>query len=168
MKLSVTAALLLAILLVASGWLLGDYVSRDIGAVARVDSLVDRSRRDDAVSHTRDTLYLPRLVRARAQTDTLLQRDTLLRADTVRLMVAMERAACDTLIAAKDSTIRETRELRDDAIREAARLARRGPSRLALSFQVTVPEARPQVSLSYRLTRVLGLDVNVGLAYQPR
>lgn len=157
--------------LIALGLGVGWFVTSrpDTKAIARVALLQHRADSLDQVAAHRDTVHITNLLRVRASTNTLLLRDTLLRSDTVRVLVAGERAACDTALAAKDSTIAETREVRHDAIVEADHLARRAPSRYAITVVWLAPETQRPVVITgtVRVTQVFGLDIRAGIGWRP-
>jgi hypothetical protein len=67
----------------------------------RADSLNAQVRRADTV-YTRDTVTL---TRTRTRVDSLLTVDTLLHTDTVRVLVAEERKACDAVIRSCEARV---------------------------------------------------------------
>jgi hypothetical protein len=73
--------------------------------------------------YVRDTLTL---TRTRTRTDSILSVDTLLRVDTVRAIVADERAACSAVIRTCEERV-AVRDSRIATLEEAVRVASRRP-----------------------------------------
>ena len=139
MKLRPAAALGLVIIGLGLGYLRWGRVSQRAleliaeqeRRAARHDAHIEHIR---AAGRTRDTLYLTRLLEARGNTDAILAAETPATVSVLIPFLLTERAACDTALAAKDTSIIERdmaidslQASRDDAVTLARRFARVKP-----------------------------------------
>jgi hypothetical protein len=94
---------LLAVALLCAGFLAGTWLATD-RASGRLRDLMARNAVLEARKHIVDTAYAAdtvTLTRTRTRTDSVLvtRTDTLMRVDSVRVLVEAERVACDAVIA---------------------------------------------------------------------
>jgi uncharacterized coiled-coil protein SlyX len=122
---------LAAVALLCAGFLAGTWLATDRQS-AKMARLMERNAVLEARKHIVDTAYVSdtvTLTRTRTRTDSVLvtRTDTLMRVDSVRVLVEAERQACDAVIATcevrvavRDSQI----AVLDSALVEARRVPR--------------------------------------------